>query len=86
MHNLLISIAHLRETQTELKFKAWLSALLKGESLEQAAKNHLSHEFWFLERNWRKSLERGWFAQVALIFKMETIWALCILSLFLLGS
>ncbi|MAD60955.1 MAG: hypothetical protein CMH49_05510 [Myxococcales bacterium] len=72
-------IAYLRETQSELNFKAWLSALLAGEHLEKASKHHLSHEFWFLERTWRKSLEKGWFAQIALLFKMETVWALSIL-------
>jgi hypothetical protein len=78
-------IAYLQEVYGKDKFKKWLAALLQGQSLEQASKEHLNHEFWFIERSWRQGLEKGIFAQIALLFKMDTIWALSILLFVFFG-
>lgn len=78
-------IAYLQEIYGKDQFKQWLAALLQGQSLAKASQEHLKHEFWFIERSWRKGLEKGLFTQIALLFKMDTIWALSILLFVFFG-
>lgn len=78
-------IHRLRDTQGIERFERWINALLDGESVEDASKLYFKAPFWTLERQWRKSLERGPVAWLSMLMKSENIWTLAIL-IFVIGG
>lgn len=66
-------------------FQRWLEAVCEGEGPTQASLKHFPSPLPVYEQEWRASLERGILAQLGLLMKSETLWAIAILIFVMMG-
>ena len=81
--------AHFMSTLRELKgpqnFSNWLQELLKGSSIEDTTILYFEKPLWQLEREWKAGFKQGPLAWLALIFKLDNIWAIAIIFFVIQG-